>query len=117
MDVSAVLGEQSGDHPGGIVGVLGGVHGRRGRGKRMPAVVDLEESVAVAAVTNDVVARIGTRAAGLLRGDGRQKVGVDAVPARGCRRFPVRRQRPGKRGGRRSGSIVMAPAHSPDAGV
>ena len=65
----------------------------------MPAVVDLEKAASVAAVTDDVAARIGIRAAGLLCCDGSKQVGVDAVPpCRGGDLWGVRNAGDGKLG-------------------
>jgi len=58
MHVATVALEQAGEHAGGIVGILGRIHGGFARGERVPTVVNLEEPVPVTSVAYDVVPRV-----------------------------------------------------------
>jgi hypothetical protein len=79
VNVTPELLDQTVEHPGGIIGVLRRVHGRGGTGKRVVAVVDLEEPVPVAAVPHHVPAGVGPGAAGLLGSDRSQERWVHVV--------------------------------------
>ena len=83
----------------------------------MPAIVDLEEAVAVTAVADDVVPGVAARAAGLLGGDGGQQIGIEAVAAGRARRSAEAKATPAAARREAIGSMLMAASIPPPARV
>ncbi len=89
MNVPAVRVQEAGNHPRSVVGILRRIHRGSGSGEVMPAIVNLEQPVAVSAVADDVVPGICAGAAGLLSSHCRQQFWINTVTA--CRRGNLRR--------------------------
>ena len=83
--------DETGEHPRGILGIGTGVHRRRGLGEGVPAVVDLENPVAVATVADDIPPGVALGSARFLGGNRGEEARVKVVALGGSGDLPAER--------------------------
>lgn len=91
MHVAPILLHEAGDEPRRVLGVGCRVHRRRGLGERVPAVVDLEDSVAVATVADDITPGVALWPARFLSGNRSEQTWVKVVALGGSGDLPAER--------------------------
>ena len=79
VHIAPILLHEAGEHLRGILGVGTGVHCRRSLGEGVPAVVDLENPVAVATIADDVAPGVALGAACFLSGNRGEEARVNVM--------------------------------------